>query len=89
MAGRTSTMAGATSTAAGATSTMAGATSAPKPLPKPENESSILTSVPSGKLSFAEFEKAAKKLKMLLDNGIINQEEFDAEKQKLVANMEI
>ena len=47
------------------------------------------TAPAGGKLSFAEFEKAAKKLKLLLDNGIISQEEFDAEKKKLVANMEI
>ena len=36
-----------------------------------------------------DFEKAAKKLKILLENGIISQEEFETEKAKLVANMEI
>ena len=80
-AGRTSTEAGRTSTAAGQTSTAAGRTSSTAP--------SVTSSQPGGKLSFAEFEKAAKKLKMLLDNGIISQEEFDAEKQRLVNNMEI
>ena len=80
-AGRTSTAAGRTSTAAGQTSTAAGRTSTTAP--------STTASQPGGKLSFAEFEKAAKKLKMLLDNGIISQEEFDTEKQRLVSNMEI
>ena len=84
-AGRTSTEAGRTSTAAGRTTTAAGQTSA-------DTERLSVTAAinqAGGKLSFAEFEKAAKKLKMLLDNGIISQEEFESEKQRLVSNMEI
>ena len=44
----------------------------------------------SGKaMSLDEFQKAAMKLKILLENGIISQEEFDEEKKRLVANMQL
>jgi hypothetical protein len=42
-----------------------------------------------GAMSLDEFQKAAMKLKILLDNGIISQAEFDEEKRRLVANMQL
>ena len=88
--GMTSTQPGMTSTQPGMTSTQPGMTSTQPGMTSTQPGKPTIT-MPGGggKLSFAEFEQAAKKLKILLDNGIISQEEFAAEKQRLVANMEI
>jgi hypothetical protein len=40
-------------------------------------------------MSLDEFQKAAMKLKILLDNGIISQAEFDEEKKRLVDSMQL
>ena len=48
------------------------------------------TSDGAGKtMSLDEFQKAAMKLKILLDNGIISQAEFDEEKKRLVDSMQL
>ena len=51
---------------------------------------SAATSDGAGKtMSLDEFQKAAMKLKILLDNGIISQAEFDEEKKRLVDSMQL
>ena len=74
--------------------------SQPKPAPaeRPQQTASAAaaksapaaTSDGAGKtMSLDEFQKAAMKLKILLDNGIISQAEFDEEKKRLVDSMQL
>ena len=71
-------VAGAAAAAAAAAASQAAAKSAPA------------ASDGAGKtMSLDEFKKAAMKLKILLDNGIISQAEFDEEKKRLVDSMQL
>ena len=63
---------------------------APKPEPKPEpvNEPAEPILEKSGvDMSLDEFETAMKKLKSMLDNGVITESEFAQEKRKLLSNL--
>ena len=66
---------------------------APAPAEKPQQtaaKSAPAASDGAGKtMSLDEFQKAAMKLKILLDNGIISQAEFDEEKKRLVDSMQL
>jgi len=75
-------------TSAGATAsvTTAPRPSAPAPMPKPEREENYDTVALSGMADdLSEFETKIKKLKVLRDNGILSEEEYIAEKKKLVS----
>lgn len=67
----------------------ASVTTAPKPtapMPKPEQEENYDTVALSGMADdLSEFETKIKKLKVLRDNGILSEEEYIAEKKKLVS----
>ncbi|MBP3458111.1 MAG: SHOCT domain-containing protein [Lachnospiraceae bacterium] len=56
------------------------------PMPKPEKEENYDTVALSGMADdLSEFETKIKKLKVLRDNGILSEEEYIAEKKKLVS----
>ena len=59
---------------------------APAPAPKPAAPASSDTVALAGIASdISEFETKIKKLKVLRDNGILSEEEYEAEKKKLVS----
>lgn len=63
---------------------------APAPEPKPEppvNESDPIIEKSGVDMSLDEFETAMKKLKSMLDNGVITESEFAQEKRKLLSNL--
>ena len=65
-------------------------TPVPAPAEKPQQTAAKSASDGAGKtMSLDEFQKAAMKLKILLDNGIISQAEFDEEKKRLVDSMQL
>lgn len=81
---------GAAVTASAGAAAAASFTTAPRPTPKPipaqaqeENYDTVALSGMADDLS--EFETKIKKLKVLRDNGILSEEEYIAEKKKLVS----
>lgn len=81
----------ASTASAGATASAASFTQAPRPvttapLPAAEKEENFDTVALSGMADdLSEFETKIKKLKVLRDNGILSEEEYIAEKKKLVS----
>lgn len=58
---------------------------APAPAPKPEKKAEpVKPDVPQGKMSLEEFQTAVKKLKAMRDENVLTEEEFAAEKSKLL-----
>lgn len=80
------TGAAVTTTASAAAPRPAAPTPAPAPIPKPAAEENYDTVALSGMADdLSEFETKIKKLKVLRDNGILSEEEYIAEKKKLVS----
>lgn len=80
----------ASTASAGAAASAASFTQAPRPtaapLPSAEKEENFDTVALSGMADdLSEFETKIKKLKVLRDNGILSEEEYIAEKKKLVS----
>ena len=59
----------------------------PKPEPEPVKESETIIEKSGVDMSLDEFETAMKKLKSMLDNGVITESEFAQEKRKLLSNL--
>ena len=60
---------------------------APKPEPEPEEELEPIIEKSGVEMSLDEFEAAMKKLKSMLDSGVITEGEFAREKRKLLSNL--
>ena len=60
---------------------------APEPEPEPEIEPEPILEKSGVEMSLDEFETAMKKLKSMLDNGVITQSEFAQEKRKLLSTL--
>jgi hypothetical protein len=82
---------GAAVTASSGAASAAASAAAPRPIPRPvaptpEKEENYDTVALSGMADdLSEFETKIKKLKVLRDNGILSEEEYIAEKKKLVS----
>ena len=57
------------------------------PEPEPESDSEPILEKSGVEMSLDEFETAMKKLKSMLDNGVITQSEFAQEKRKLLSTL--